>query len=84
MEKLYDHETTMKYGKYQGSLLSDLPPQYLLWLHENNKAHGAVRQYIVDNISEIRMKCAYEGVNLNGCPDWAISKRDYLKRKLSR
>lgn len=41
--------TIMPFGKYKGEALVNMPAEYLLWLLDNGKCVGALRQYIVDN-----------------------------------
>jgi len=38
----------MPYGKYKGMKMSEVPASYLLWLIDNDKCSGDVREYIVD------------------------------------
>ncbi|MFA5152432.1 MAG: DUF3820 family protein [Clostridia bacterium] len=53
-------ESLIPFGKYQGEKMANVPPEYLLWLYENNKVYGDVKQYIKDNLdvikSEIQLK----------------------------
>jgi len=50
----------MTFGKYKGEKMANIPADYLLWLYENSKVFGEVKQYIKDNIyvikSEIELK----------------------------
>ena len=58
-ERPYDDETTMHYGIHKGTRLSDLPPDYLLWLWRNKKAHGvALKTYIFDHLDDIMCRNA--------------------------
>lgn len=47
-------EDIMPYGKHQGERMANVPPDYLIWLYENNKCGRDVRQYIEDNLEVIR------------------------------
>lgn len=49
-----DDNTPMPWGKYQGKPIGDVPDYHLLWLWENNKCYGAVKQYIQDNLDAIK------------------------------
>jgi uncharacterized protein (DUF3820 family) len=53
-------ESTMPFGKYKGDKMANIPADYLLWLYENSKVYGEVKQYIKDNLdvikSEIELK----------------------------
>lgn len=50
-----DDNSLMKFGMHQGKRLADVPDAYLLWLYENDKAHGALRTYIADNLDSIKV-----------------------------
>jgi uncharacterized protein (DUF3820 family) len=53
-------ESIMPFGKYKGEKMANIPADYLLWLYENSKVFGEVKQYIKDNLdcikSEIQLK----------------------------
>jgi uncharacterized protein (DUF3820 family) len=53
-------ESLMPFGKYKGDKMANIPADYLLWLYENSKVYGEVKQYIKDNLdvikSEIQLK----------------------------
>ena len=49
-----DDNSIMPYGKYAGIKMANIPPEYLLWLYEENKCYGAVRGYIYENIDVIK------------------------------
>ncbi len=38
----------MPWGKYKGDKMANIPPDYLLWLLDNDKCSGEVRKYIMD------------------------------------
>ena len=38
----------MPYGKYKDVKMSEVPASYLLWLLENDKCSGKVKEYILD------------------------------------
>lgn len=42
-------ESKMPWGKYQGVKMANVPPSYLLWLLDNNKCNGQVKEYIESN-----------------------------------
>jgi len=48
----------MPSGRYQGEKLANVPAEYLLWLHENNRAPTGVRGYIYKNIDLLRAEAA--------------------------
>lgn len=39
----------MPWGKYKGKALANVPADYLVWLYEERKCHGAVKEYIEFN-----------------------------------
>jgi uncharacterized protein (DUF3820 family) len=38
----------MPWGKYKGKKMANVPADYLLWLLDNHKCSGSVKQYITD------------------------------------
>ena len=49
MEKFNDN-TIMPTGKYQGQPMVKVPAYYLIWLYENNKCSGGLKEYIRNNL----------------------------------
>lgn len=47
-------DSIMTFGKFAGRKLADVPDSYLLWLYENGKCYGALRDYIEDNLDAIK------------------------------
>ncbi len=47
----------MPYGKYKGHKLANVPPEYLLWLLENDKCSESVKKYVLDNKSFLELEC---------------------------
>lgn len=43
-------ESPMPFGKHKGEKMVNVPADYLLWLHENNKCSAEVKEYIEDNM----------------------------------
>lgn len=48
MAKLQDTDP-MPWGKYAGEKMANIPAGYLLFLLENNKCSGDVKEYILEN-----------------------------------
>lgn len=46
--KLTDNDP-MPYGKWIGHKMANVPPDYLLWLLENDKCSAAVKMYVEEN-----------------------------------
>jgi uncharacterized protein (DUF3820 family) len=55
-----DDNSIMPFGKYKGEKLANVPPSYLLWLYENERAYGGLRDYIKDNLTVIKSEIEYE------------------------
>lgn len=49
----------MPYGKYKNEKMANVPPDYLIWLYENNKCGGEVREYIKENLSVLKEEIEY-------------------------
>lgn len=43
-------ESLMPFGKFKGKKLEDVPASYLIWLYDENKCSGELKQYIKDNL----------------------------------
>lgn len=53
----------MPWGKYKGTAMANVPSTYLIWLHYNEKCHGAVKEYIEANMEVLKIdveKSEYE------------------------
>ncbi len=59
MAKITD-ESIMTFGKYKGEKMANIPADYLLFLYENSKVYGDIKEYIKENLevikSEIKLK----------------------------
>ena len=47
-------ESIMPYGVHKGKGMGSVTASYLLWLYENNKCSGEVKEYIKDNLDVIK------------------------------
>lgn len=45
----FTDQSLMPYGKYKNHKMANVPPEYLIWLLENEKCSGDVKKYIEDN-----------------------------------
>ena len=54
-EKLTD-ESPMPWGMHEGKAMQDVPPEYLVWLYENDRVRGDVKHYIAENLDILRMQ----------------------------
>jgi len=57
----YDYESMtdcslMPYGKYEGTKMCNVPANYLIWLHENDRCSEQVRDYIDSNLSDLKQE----------------------------
>lgn len=46
----------MPFGKYKGEKMANVPASYLLWLYENSKVYGDVKEYIEENINALKFE----------------------------
>lgn len=49
-----DDYSRMPFGKYKNEKMANVPPDYLLWLYNEGKCFGEVRQYIQENLSVLK------------------------------
>ena len=54
-----EDSSLMPYGKYKGEKMANVPPDYLLWLYENDKCQNYVKNYIIENLDVIKQQIAY-------------------------
>lgn len=47
-------DSTMPFGVHYGEKLANVPPDYLLWLYENDKCFGELKTYIKENLDVIK------------------------------
>ena len=52
--------SVMPFGKYAGQKMANVPPEYLLWIFENNKCSAEVAKYIADNLEVIKSEINYK------------------------
>jgi len=46
--------TLMPWGLHKGKPLISVPADYLLWLYDNKKAHGDLKDYIKSNLDVLK------------------------------
>jgi len=51
-------ENLMPFGKYKGEKMANVPPDYLIWLYENGKCYGELKDYIKDNMDVLKSEIA--------------------------
>jgi|SRR5579859_7241448 len=56
-QKLKD-DSKMPYGIHQGEKMANIPPDYLVWLFENNKCSPAVAFYVSENLDNLKKEIA--------------------------
>lgn len=49
----------MPFGKYKGEKMANVPPDYLIWLYDNDKCYGEVKNYIFDNLEVLQSEINY-------------------------
>lgn len=52
MEELTDN-SLMPYGKHKGEKMANVPASYLIWLYDNNRCSGSVKEYIKENYDSL-------------------------------
>jgi len=45
-----DDNSLMPFGKFKGVKLANVPAWYLLWLYNENKCNGDLKEYIKENL----------------------------------
>ena len=50
------HNSTMPFGRYKGKKMHEVSPVYLLWLHDNNCKHAAVKAYVLSNYQQLKQE----------------------------
>ncbi len=53
---MLNDKSPMPYGIHKGTPMIDVPAGYLLWLLENNKCSGEVKEYIEDNLDALKLE----------------------------
>lgn len=53
-ERLLTDESLMPFGKHKGEKLANVPPDYLIWLYDNNKCFDDLRKYIESNMDVLK------------------------------
>lgn len=51
-DKLND-DSPMPWGAHKGKAMVDVPAKYLLYLHDEGKCSGAVKEYIEENMDAL-------------------------------
>ena len=46
----------MPYGEYKGQKMANVPPEYLIWLYDNDKCSDEVYDYICDNLETLKQE----------------------------
>ena len=52
--------SVMPWGKYRGEKMANVPPDYLIWLYDNDKCSGDVKMYIATNLDVLRAEINYD------------------------
>ena len=50
----------MPFGKYKGEKMANVPSEYLIWLYENSKVYGGVKEYIKENLDVLKSEIEYK------------------------
>lgn len=49
-------DSLMPFGKFKGEEMINVPASYLIWLYDNDKCSGEVKEYIEDNLDVLRVE----------------------------
>ena len=49
-----EDDDIISFGAHKGKRLIDVPASYLLWLYDNDKCFGELRDYIIENLKVLR------------------------------
>jgi len=49
-----DDNSLMPYGKFKGTKMANVPPDYLLWCYQQDWCKGDVKKYIQENLDAIK------------------------------
>jgi len=49
-------DSIMPFGIHKGKKLANVPASYLLWLYDTNKAHGKLKEYIIQNMDVLKQE----------------------------
>ena len=55
-----DDNSIMPFGKYRGEKMANIPPDYLIWLYENCKCYGDIKDYIAENMEVLKSEIDYK------------------------
>lgn len=47
-------KSLMPFGKYKGEPMINVPPDYLIWLYDEGKCFGELKEYIKDNMDVLK------------------------------
>lgn len=58
-------ESLMPFGKHKGEKLANVPAEYLIWLYENGKCYGDLKEYIRENLDTLKAEQAMRSKQYN-------------------
>lgn len=53
-------ESPMPFGKFKGEKMANVPASYLMWLYDNGKCSGNVKEYIENNMDVLQIEIKRE------------------------
>lgn len=54
-----DDNSIIPFGKFKGEKLANVPESYLIWLYNEGKCFGALRNYIEENLDVMKSQIDY-------------------------
>lgn len=49
-----DDNSLMTFGKYKGVKIANVPASYLIYIYENGRLYGDLKEYIEDNLEVLK------------------------------
>jgi len=60
MSKLTD-KSSMPFGKHKGTMMANVPPDYLIWLNSMSGLNPEVKEYISENMEVLEAEVKKNG-----------------------
>jgi uncharacterized protein (DUF3820 family) len=62
---MMDDNSKMPFGKHVGVKMANVPPDYLIWLYDNNKCGKELKTYIENNMDVLKSEIITNNKNKN-------------------
>lgn len=54
--KEFDDNSIMPFGKHRGEKLANVPAEYLIYMYDEGRLYGGLKQYVDDNMQSLRQE----------------------------